>query len=429
MQDVLCIEGPCRVSGEVRVGGAKNAVLPLLFASLLSDQPFTFRNVPDLSDITVTMRLLKSFGAECNFNSRVLTVQTKNVRNVEAPYSAVKALRASFWAMGPLLARCKEARVSLPGGDAIGTRPVDLHLKGFARFGAEIRMQNGVVIAEVPGRLRGAEIELDFPSVGATHNLLMCAALIPERSVLRGAAREPEVRALCELLIKMGAEIDGVGSDVIEIRGRSELGGADFEVLGDRIEAATYLVAAAATQGEVKVTGINPIFLKEELHLLERMGCKIISGENEIRLSAPTQVQAIDFETAPHPGIATDVQAIFLAGLAKANGRSKITENIFENRFGHVAEYRRFGAQIEVDGRSAYIDGVDSLTAAPVEGRDIRAAVGLVILGMMADGTTQIRETHHLDRGYEGLITKMRSLGVPLSRFPLVEARELIVGC
>ncbi len=429
MEDILCIDGPVRISGEVTVGGAKNAVLPLIFASMLTKQKVILRNVPDLSDISVTMRLLKSFGAVCSFGKGVLTLESKEITNFEAPYSAVKALRASFWAMGPLLARVKNAKVPLPGGDAIGTRPVDLHLKGFSKMGANIRMQNGVVIAEALGKLNGAEIELDFPSVGATHNILMCAALIPEETIIKGAAREPEVVALAELLSLMGAEITGAGTDEIKITGKSELNGADFSVIGDRIEAATYLAAAAATKGEVLVRGIDSKSLAQELDLFREMGCEVIASENSIHLKTDKKLKAVDFQTSPHPGVATDVQAIFLAALTKAEGSSKIVENVFESRYGHVAEYKRFGAQIEVDSRVATVTGVDKLSAAPVEGRDIRAAAGCVILGLMATGTTQIREIHHLDRGYDNIVSKFRSLGASITRLPSVDNREIIIGC
>jgi len=429
LEDILCIDGPVRIAGEVKVGGAKNAVLPLIFASLLTKEKVILRNVPDLSDISVTMRLLKSFGTKCSFENGVLTLETEEIKSFEAPYSAVKALRASFWAMGPLIARAKNARVPLPGGDAIGTRPVDLHLKGFSKLGAEIRMQNGVIIAEAISKLRGAEINLDFPSVGATHNIMMCAALIPDKTIITGAAREPEVVALAELLSLMGAEINGAGSDSIEIIGKKELKGVDFTVIGDRIEAATYLAAAAATQGEVLVKGVDPQALEEELKLLVEMGCDVISTANTIHLRSEKKLKAVDFETSPHPGVATDVQAIFMAALAKADGTSRIVEGVFESRYGHVAEYKRFGAEIEVDSRQALITGQEKLSAAPVEGRDIRAAAGCVILGLMAKGTTQVREIHHLDRGYDNIVNKFRALGANITRLPSVESRELIIGC
>jgi UDP-N-acetylglucosamine 1-carboxyvinyltransferase len=402
-----------------------------LFATLLSEQACTLRNVPDLADISVTLRLLRSFGASCSFQDNVITTQTPEITGVEAPYSLVKALRASFWALGPLLARVGEARVSLPGGDAIGTRPVDLHLKGMAQLGADVKMEHGVVIASAPGGLRGAKIDLDFPSVGATHNLLMCAAGTPGETILSGAAREPEVIELCDLLSQMGAEIDGIGTSTIQIKGRKDLGGAEIDVLGDRIEAVTYLLAAALTGGEVCVDGIDPHYLEAELGLMREMGCRIdLEKSNSICISTKGELQAVSFETAPHPGVATDVQPLFVAALAKAKGVSEVVETVFENRFGHVAEYRRFGADISVEGRLARITGVNgNLSSAPVEGGDIRAAAGLVLLGLVADGVTQVRELHHLDRGYEGLVSKLNELGAQISRVPAFDSREVVVGC
>lgn len=431
MREILCITGGERLEGKVRVAGAKNAALPLLFATLLTDQECTLHNVPDLADISVTMRLLRSFGASCTLNDSSIRTTTSEITGIEAPYSLVKALRASFWALGPLLARVGEARVSLPGGDAIGTRPVDLHLKGMVQLGAEVKMEHGVVIATAPGGLRGAKIDLEFPSVGATHNLLMCAAGTPGETVLSGAAREPEVIELCRFLAQMGAEIDGIGSSKIQIKGRSELGGAEMRVLGDRIEAVTYLLAGSLTSGNVCVEGIEHRYLTAELELLRQMGCSLdVQQDDKICLSAAGELQATSFQTAPHPGVATDVQPLFLAALSKAKGVSEVTETVFENRFGHVAEYRRFGADISVEGRIARIKGVEgSLSAAPVEGGDIRAAAGLVLLGLVAEGVTQVRELHHLDRGYEGFVSKLTALGARISRVPAFDSREVVVGC
>lgn len=429
MPEVLCINGGKKLSGTVRVSGAKNSALPLLFSTLLSAEPCELRNVPDLEDITVTLRLLRSLGARASYDEGTVRVHTERVRATLAPYGLVKALRASFWVLGPLLARAGEAQVSLPGGDAIGTRPVDLHLKGLARMGAEIRMQHGVVVATAPGGLRGAKIDLAFPSVGATHNLMMAAALSKGETILAGAAREPEVCELAQFLNEMGAEIEGAGSERIRIIGKRELGAATHAVLGDRIEAATYLLAGAVSGGAVSVTGIQAAALGSSLALLERMGCAVEGEDAGVSLSTVGRLKAADFETEPYPGLATDVQPLFMAALCGADGESVIQENVFENRFGHVAEYRRFGADIAIDGRTAIVRGTPVLSAAPVEAGDIRAAAGLVLMGLVADGVTQIRELHHLDRGYDGLLSKIRDLGGDVSRVPSFESKEVIFGC
>ena len=429
MPEVLCIEGGNRLEGQVAVSGAKNAALPLLFATLLSSGTCRLSNVPDLEDISVSMRLLRSLGAQCSFENNVLTTAISEVKGTEAPYGLVKSLRASFWALGPLVARVGEARVSLPGGDAIGTRPVDLHLKGLRQFGVDFRMKHGVVIATAPGPLHGADITLDYPSVGATHNLLMAASLIPHESIIRGAAREPEVVALADFIRKMGADIEGESTGTIKIQGRQELDGAEHEVLGDRIEASTYLLCAAITAGKIALTGIDPQVMDSTLSLLRDIGCVISIDGGEIVLEGPQRITATDFETAPSPGIATDVQPLFLAALCAASGTSRVTETVFENRFGHVAEYRRFGADISVEGRVATVKGVERLSAAPVEAFDIRAAAGLVLLALRAEGVTQISELHHLDRGYDGMTRKLAAIGASVSRLPLFESKEEIVGC
>lgn len=429
MLEHLCVTGGGKLSGEVRVSGAKNAVLPLIVASLLTEEPCVFRNVPDLQDISVLMRLLRSLGAESRFDSHQVDVRAADLRNYEAPYALVKALRASFWVLGPLVARCGKAAVALPGGDAIGTRPVDLHLSGLSKFGADIRMQHGVVHASTPGPLRPAEIDLDFPSVGATHQLLMTAALIPGTSVLRGAAREPEIVELALMLSAMGAEIEGAGTDTITINGRKHLNGVNYEVLGDRIEAITYLSGAAMTGGDILVKGISPEMVQSSVDVLVAAGCSAENRPDGIKLVCPERLAAVSFETAPFPGVATDAQPLLMAAMCCAEGTSVIKENVFESRFGHVASYRRFGADISIDGRDATIVGVNELSSAPVEGLDIRAAAGMVLLGLVADGVTQLSDIHHLDRGYDGMVGKLCSLGANVSRLPAYESREVVLGC
>jgi UDP-N-acetylglucosamine 1-carboxyvinyltransferase len=429
MQDKLTILGGNRLEGEVRVSGAKNSALPLLIATLLTPKQCEISNVPDLEDIAVTLRLLRSFGAKFNFSGNNLTITTAEITNDEAPYGLVKALRASFWVLGPLLARFGSARVALPGGDAIGTRPVDLHLQALTQLGADIRLEHGVVIARAPGGLQPGKVHFDFPSVGATHQVLMTAALIPGETIVTGAAREPEIVELGEFLIQMGAEIEGLGTEKITINGKTKLNGATTEVLGDRIEAATYLVAAAVTKGAVKVTGIEPNAIMSTLDILRRAGCEIITSEKQIILKATSRLKAVSFETAPFPGVATDVQPILLAALCVADGQSEVRENVFENRFGHVAEYRRFGADISLDGRVAKVIGMESLGGAPADIGDIRAGAGLIILGLVAEGETVLSEVHHLDRGYEALVERLTNLNAKIFRVPTFEAREIVFGC
>lgn len=429
MREQYIIEGGCRLEGSVGVSGAKNAALPLIFATILTDAPCRLTNVPDLEDIAVTLRMLRMLGARSTFNGGQLQIQTPNVEQTIAPYSMVKALRASFWVLGPLLARAGEARVALPGGDAIGTRPVDLHLKGLAALGADIRFSHGVVVAHAPGRLRGAKIKLDYPSVGATHHLLMTSARIKGETLIEGAAREPEVVALAELLSKMGATVEGAGSAQIRIVGAEDLGGADITVIGDRIEAATYLAAGAMSGGTVKVEGIVPETLGATLDVLGEAGASIELTPTSVSVGARDRLRAASFCTAPVPGLATDVQPLLMAAMTTADGTSIITETVFDNRFGHVAEYRRLGASIELDGRTAAVSGVETLSAAPVEATDIRAAAGLVLMGLVANGATELREIHHLDRGYERLPEKFSALGAKIRRVPLPEDRELVFGC
>jgi UDP-N-acetylglucosamine 1-carboxyvinyltransferase len=429
MLETIRIIGGVRLEGSVKISGAKNASLPILFASVLSSGTVRIENVPNLHDISITLNLLRSLGAECSFENGIVEISAAAIHSAEAPYRFVKAERASFWVLGPLLARLGAAHVALPGGDAIGSRPVDLHLRGLMQMGADVRLRNGVVHATAPGGLHPADISLDFPSVGATHQLMMTASLVDGVTVIRGAAREPEVVELADFITAMGADISGAGTDEITICGRKKLGSASHKVEGDRIEAATFLAAAAITGGRVNVKGIKPGKLVGVLDVFREMGCNLLETEDSISISAPDVLGAVSFSTGPFPQFATDAQPILMAALTRAGGESTIEENIFENRFGHVAEFRRFGADIVLDGRVAKVAGVKALSGAPVEAKDIRAGAGLVVMGVAADGVTEISEIYHLDRGYDSLVQKFRSLGAQISRIPVHDEREITLGC
>jgi UDP-N-acetylglucosamine 1-carboxyvinyltransferase len=428
MREYVSVFGGKSLNGEVKVSGAKNSALPLLIATLLSSSECEVSNVPDLDDIDVTLRLLKAFGAEVQRSGSTVKVNAKNITTSEAPHSLIKAMRASFWVLGPVLARTGQARVSLPGGDAIGQRPVDLHLNGLHRMGADIRFQNGSVIASAPGGLTGAMIDLDFPSVGATHQLIMTAALTEGETVISGAAREPEIVEVAQFLQSMGAEIEGAGTPRVVIRGKKVLGGGKISVIGDRIEAATYLAAGAMTHGTVTVSGIDKSCLSGVLQIFEKMGCQLSYSENGITLSSNSH-QAINFDTAPFPGVATDTQPMLLAAMTNAEGEAKVTETIFENRFGHAVEFKKFGANISISGRCATVKGVSNLHGAIADAGDIRAAAALVLMGLVSEGESQIYEIHHLDRGYERMVEKFRALGAEIRRVPAFDGQEHVIGC
>ena len=429
MSECLEIQGGKPLNGVIKVSGAKNAALPMLMASLLTSQKVVYRNVPNLADVAYTKRLLEHFGAQVDWHRDVIEVQAEKIKAKEASYSLVKALRASFWILGPLLARVGAARVALPGGDAIGTRPVDMHLSGLTKMGADIKLKHGVVYATAPNGLKPAKIDFSFPSVGATHQILMAAALTPGVTTLTGVAREPEVLALCDLLTSMGANVEGAGSSKIEIEGQDELGAAQVDLIGDRIEAGTYLCAAAATGGEVTVTGIKPEYLPVVLDLFEQMGLGVQTTENSITVKRDRALKPVSISTGPFPQFATDLQAPFMAALTLTDGMSHIEENIFEGRFGHVSELNRMGAKIVADGRSARIEGVATLSSAPVEGGDIRGAASLLIAALAAKGTTVLHEIEHLRRGYESLEQKLLGVGARVSCRPEQLEDCISIGC
>ncbi|WP_454455329.1 UDP-N-acetylglucosamine 1-carboxyvinyltransferase [Thauera phenylacetica] len=413
--DKLLIEGGARLSGEVAISGAKNAALPILCAALLSAEPVTFTNVPRLNDIDTLLALLGQMGVRIQREADVVTLDASTLDNPVAPYEMVKTMRASILVLGPLVARCGEARVSLPGGCAIGARPVDQHIKGLQAMGAEVRVEHGYVHATVP-RLKGARLFTDMVTVTGTENLMMAAALADGETVIENAAREPEVVDLANCLVAMGAQISGAGSDVIRIRGVERLHGATHRIMPDRIETGTYLCAAAVTGGSVRLTGTSSSYLDAVIDKLMDAGCEVVSERDAIRLSAPARLNAVSLRTAPYPAFPTDMQAQFMAINAVAKGVAMIRETIFENRFMHAVELQRLGADIRIDGNTAVVQGVDKLQGAIVMATDLRASASLVVAGLVAEGDTTIERIYHLDRGYERLEEKLAALGANVRR-------------
>ena len=426
-----CIEiiGGRPTSGTIVASGAKNAALPMMLAALLTSDEVILDNVPNLDDVHLTTRLLENLGANIHADGSQVRISVPSLIATEASYSLVKALRASFWVLAPLLARGGAARVALPGGDIIGARPVDMHMAGLAKMGADLTIRHGVVMASAPHGLKPARIELRFPSVGATHQLMMAASLVKGTSVIEGAAREPEVVALARLLTMMGAEIEGAGGSTIIIHGVSELHGAHVRLIGDRIEAGTYLLAAVASKGSITIQGIEPAFLGSFLETLSSLGASVTCGDETISLVMNGRAKPVLGVTAPFPGLATDLQAPLMAALAFADGTSQLEETIFEGRFGHVSELCRMGARIVVEERTATIEGVEKLSGAPVEGHDIRGAAALIVAAAGAEGMTQIFEPQHLRRGYENLERKLRTLGIHVAQRSADAEDYLFAGC
>nr|MBS0021198.1 UDP-N-acetylglucosamine 1-carboxyvinyltransferase [Gammaproteobacteria bacterium] len=417
--DKLIITGGQPLRGEVRISGAKNAALPILAATLLADGPVTISNIPHLRDVTTTMELLGRMGVELVVDERMrIKVNSASIRKFFAPYELVKTMRASILVLGPLLARYGRAVVSLPGGCAIGSRPVDLHIQGLAKMGADIRVEGGYIHARAK-RLRGARLFLDTVTVTGTENLMMAATLADGTTVIENAAREPEVVDLAQCLVAMGARLTGAGTDVIEIEGVASLSGAQYEVLPDRIESATYLVAAAITGGCVRVKCTRPSLLEAVLEKLIEAGAVLDIGDDWIELDMRGQrPHAVAVCTSPFPAFPTDMQAQFTALNATAEGVGIITETVFENRFMHVDELRRMGADITVKGNTAIINGIEKLTAAPVMATDLRASASLVLAGLVAEGDTVVDRIYHIDRGYQCIEEKLRQLGARIQRIP-----------
>jgi len=418
--DKLVIQGGARLHGEVTVSGAKNAALPILCAALLAETPLKLSSVPKLKDVGTTIHLLEHMGVKVSRQDDRVSLDAGVIRSLEAPYEMVKTMRASILVLGPLLARFGKARVSLPGGCAIGSRPVDLHIKGLQAMGAEIRIEHGYIEAStehLPNkRLQGARYYMDLVTVTGTENLMMAAALADGTTVLENAAKEPEVVDMAECLIKMGAKISGAGTDTITIEGVDKLSGATHQVVCDRIEAGTYMVAAAMTGGEVKLNNVQEHLLDAVIEKLREAGAQVTCGKNSISVKSDGKLKAVNIRTAPHPAFPTDMQAQFMALNTIATGVAKVTETIFENRFMHVQEMQRLGASIDIDGNTALVKGVAQLEGATVMATDLRASASLVLAGLVAQGQTVIERIYHLDRGYENLEEKLNALGANVKR-------------
>ena len=417
--DKLQIQGGVPLEGEVRISGAKNATLPILAGALLSDGPVVVGNVPHLKDVTTTVELLGGMGATVTVDERMrIEVDASTVRNYSAPYELVKTMRASILVLGPLVARFGRADVSLPGGCAIGARPVNIHVAGLQALGADITIDGGYIRARAD-RLRGARLVLDTVTVTGTENLMMAAVLAKGETVIENAAREPEVVDLANFLISMGAKIEGAGGDKIVVQGVERLRGTHYEVLPDRIESGTYLVAGAITGGHVRIKNTRPDHLDAVLMKLQEAGAKVDVGDTWVEVDMRgRRPRAVDVRTAPYPAFPTDMQAQFAALNTVANGVGTIIETIFENRFMHMLEMRRLGAEIRLEGNTAIIHGVTRLTAAPVMATDLRASASLVLAGLVAEGRTEVERIYHIDRGYEAIEEKLSQLGAQIKRVP-----------
>ncbi len=413
--DKIIIEGGHSLKGEVRISGAKNAALPILVSSLLADGWNTYTNIPDLKDIESTLLLLSSLGAKVEREKDTVRIDASGLNNPEASYDLVRKMRASILVLGPLLARLKEARVSLPGGCAIGARPINLHLKALARLGASVEVEHGYIKATVDC-LKGNSIYFDISTVTGTENLMMAAVLADGVTNLGNAAREPEIIALADVLNKMGADIKGAGTSEITIQGVSSLKPVSVSIIPDRIEAGTFMVASALNGGDVTLTGCMSDHLEAVIHKLSLTGAKVIVDGNNIRVKGPDKIKSVDVKTSPYPGFPTDMQAQFMVLMSVACGFSIISETIFENRFIHVSELRRMGAQIKVSGNSAVIQGVKELSGAPVMASDLRASASLILAGLVARGKTEVNRVYHLDRGYQSIEAKFAKLGAAVKR-------------
>lgn len=414
----LIVKGGNRLVGAVKTSGAKNAVLPIIAASILGTTPSHLDEVPMLEDVHTISEVLKCLGlaVKCSPEKNVLDIDSTEITSYEAPYELVRTMRASFLVMGPLLARIGKARISMPGGCAIGARPIDIHLKGFEALGVKIEQGHGYIEASAPEGLKGTSIYFDFPSVGATENIMMAASLAEGTTILENAAEEPEIVDLANYLNKMGAKIRGAGTDTIRIEGVDKLHGADYTIIPDRIEAGTYMIAAAMTGGDVVVENVLPEHQKPLIAKLREAGAVVEEDIDRVRVIGKNPLKAVSIKTLPYPGFPTDMQAQMMAMMVIAEGRSKVTETVFENRFMHVVELNRMGAQISTEGRSAVIDGPCKLTGCDVRATDLRAGAAMILAGLVAEGTTRIGDLHHIDRGYENIVAKLKKLGADIER-------------
>jgi UDP-N-acetylglucosamine 1-carboxyvinyltransferase len=417
MERIRIVGNPnLQLKGKVKISGAKNAVLPAITASLLTKEKVRLRNVPLVKDVFTILTVMKELGANYSMRKNSLSIQAKKIKSAEASYELVSAMRASILVLGPLLARYGKALVALPGGCAIGSRPIDLHIHGLEKLGAQISLEHGYIKAETK-RLHGAEIEFEKKSVGATENLIMAASLAQGETVLKNCSLEPEVSDLCELLVKMGAEIDGIGQESIRIKGVKELGGATHDIIPDRIEAGTFIVASALTKGNIVITHVRPHHLDTIIEKLRYSGAKIEQLNNHsLRVIGSEEIKSQDVTTSPYPGFPTDMQAQFIVLMTQASGISIITETIFDRRFTHINELLRLGANIEVSGDKAIVRGKTLLSGAETLASDLRASASLVLAGLIANGETMVNDVEHLDRGYEKLEGKLKSLGAHIER-------------
>ncbi|AST93726.1 MULTISPECIES: UDP-N-acetylglucosamine 1-carboxyvinyltransferase [Sutcliffiella] len=421
--DKIIVRGGKRLTGTVKVEGAKNAVLPVIAATLLASKgKCEILDVPELSDVYTINEVLRYLNADVSFSNNRITVDASRELMMEAPFEYVRKMRASVLVMGSLLAREGRAKIALPGGCAIGSRPIDQHLKGFEAMGAKVKVGNGFIDAEVEGRLKGAKIYLDFPSVGATENIMMAATLAEGTTIIDNVAKEPEIVDLANFLNGMGAKVRGAGTGTIRIEGVKELHGTTHHIIPDRIEAGTFMVAAAITGGNVLVQGAVPEHLSSLVSKMQEMGVTIQEEETGLRIIGPERLKPVDIKTMPHPGFPTDMQSQMMALLLAADGTSMITETVFENRFMHVEEFRRMNGNIKIDGRSVIIDGPSTLQGAEVAATDLRAGAALILAGLIADGYTRVTELKHLDRGYVNFHQKLASLGADVERITLESA-------
>ena len=422
----IIVQGGNRLTGRVKVEGAKNAVLPVIAASILASKGKShIYDVPALADVYTINEVLRNLNIDVQYEDGVIEVDAQKALKTEAPFEYVRKMRASFLVMGPLLARVGHARIALPGGCAIGSRPIDQHLKGFEAMGAVVEIGNGFIDAKVDGRLKGAKIYLDFPSVGATENIMMAAALAKGTTIIENVAEEPEIVCLATYLNSMGAKVRGAGTGTIRIEGVEELVGASHTIIPDRIEAGTFMVAAAITGGDVLVEGALSEHLRPLIAKMEEMGVTIHDEENGIRVIGPEKLKPIDIKTMPHPGFPTDMQSQMMSLLLRAEGTSVITETVFENRFMHVEEFRRMNGNIKIEGRTAIISGPASLQGAEVAATDLRAGAALIIAGLVAEGHTRVVELKHIDRGYVDFAGKLKGLGADIERVYEVDQSQL----